>query len=253
MKGLTHQNLLDARTRFRSCARKIEQRRVADKPLVPTDREMQIGFGVCADWQRWAATLDDLHFSSASEQRSSRAAGLTESVRFNCMWTGTNAVFARDSILSLAIQPAPLPPLGGEESRFRLLYDFAEVPKPIVFAEQKLLNQLLRMECEAEPLAGVPAKPSYMMWEIIFYKYTVEPQRALGIGRKIGMALADGACPYLDAPAIIYGARNWNVHGVLLSSSFRGIRRKYVVFMNSIMLVLSEMLARSAAKFEALL
>ena len=184
MKGSTQQNLLDARTAFRSCARKLEQRRVAHKPLVPADREMQIGFGVCADWQRWAAALDDLRFLSSSEQRSSRGVGLTESVRFNWMWTGTNALFARESILSLAIQPAPLPQLGGEESRFRILYNFAEVPQPIVFAEQKLLNQLLRMECEAEPLAGVLNKPPYMMWEIIFYKYTVEPQRAQGIGQK---------------------------------------------------------------------
>jgi hypothetical protein len=253
MKGSTHQNLLDARTRFRSCARKLEQRRVGDKPLVPADREMQIGFGLSADWQRWAAALDDLHFSSASEERSSRTAGLTESVRFNCMWTGTNALFARDSVLSLAIQPAPLPQLGGEESRFRVLYNFAQVPEPIIFAEQKLLNQLLGMECEAEPLAGVLNKPPYTMWEIIFYKYTVEPQRKRGIGRLIGSALADGACPYLDIPAIIYGARNWNVHGVLLSSSFRGTRRKYEAFMNSLMLVLSEVLARIGVKFEALL
>ncbi len=253
MKGSTQQNLLDARRAFRSCARKLEQRRVAAKPLVAADREAQIGFGLCADWLRWAAALDDLDFSSASEQKSSRRAGLTESVRFNCMWTGTNALFAREPVLSLATQPAPLAQLGGEESRFRVLYDFAQVPKPIIFAEQKLLNQLLRMECDAEPLAGVPNKPFYMMWEIIFYKYIVEPQRAQGIGRRIGMALADGACPYLDAPAIIYGARNWNVHGVPLSSSFRGTRRKYVAFMNSIMLVLSEVLARSAVKFEALL
>jgi hypothetical protein len=251
MKGSTQQNLIDARTNFRRCAKKLEERRIGDQPLGPTDREMQIGFGLCADWQRWAASLDDLRFSSKVEQRSSRTVGLTESTRFNCMWTGTNALFARDSILSLAKQPAPLPPLGGEESRFRLLYEFAQIPAPIAEAEQTLLNQLLRMECEAESLAGAPNKPSYMMWEIIFYKYIVAHQQTLGIGHRIATALASGACPYLDAPAIIYGARNWNVHGVLLSSSFRGTRRKYVAFMNSIMLLLSEVLARSAIEFNA--
>jgi hypothetical protein len=209
---------------------------------------MQIGFGLCADWQRWAASLVELRFSAGREQNSSRIAGLTESTRFNCMWTGTNSLFSRDSILALAGHPNPVN-INGEEIRFRVLYEFAQVPQAIIEAETTLLNQLLRSECRAQPLPGLPAADAYTMWEVIYYKYIVPKERTRGIGRSITAALTRDACPYLDAPAIIYGARNWNVHGVLLSSSFRGTRRKHVAFMNSIMLLLSEVLARSAARF----
>ena len=91
------------------------------------------------------------------------------------------------------------------------------------------------------------------MWEVIFYKYIVPDQRQTGIGKSIATALAMGHLPALDAPTIIYGARNWNVHGVLISSSFRGSRQKHITFVDSITSLLSEVLARSATKFDALL
>lgn len=72
-----------------------------------------------------------------------------------------------------------------------------------------------------------------------------------GVGRTIMQALASSPPADLDIPTIIYAARNWNVHGVLVSSSFRGTRQKYVKFIESIMLVLSEVLARAAADFES--
>jgi hypothetical protein len=233
---------------FRRCAARLEQRRNAGAPLLSTDREMQIGFGICADWQRWSAAINEICFSERSEQRSSRTEGLTESTRFNYMWTGANALFSRNAILSLARHPNPLPSLRGEEDRFRILYDFAQIPGQLISDEEKLLNQLLSMECRAQPLPGAPVQQSYTMWEVIYYKYTVGHDRRRGIGASIGRALAAGTLPQLDAPKIIYGARNWNVHGVLLSSSFRGTRRKYVAFMNSVMLLLSEVLSRTAAR-----
>jgi hypothetical protein len=106
---------------------------------------------------------------------------------------------------------------------------------------------------QSATVAGAPAKAFYTMWEIIFYKYIVPAQRTFGIGRTIATALNAGQTPKLDAPTIIYGARNWNVHGVLISSSFRGSRQKHLTFVESINLLLSEVLVRSAPKFHALL
>jgi hypothetical protein len=169
------------------------------------------------------------------------------------MWTGTNALFSRDSILSLTFLPRPLPNVVGELARFRVLYEFAAVPDVVIHPERTLLNQLLRMDYRSQPLPGVPVQPSYTMWEIISHKYTVTTERTRGVGKLIADTLAAGATPYLDVPTIIYAARNWNVHGVLLSSSFRGTRRKYVTFIESLMLVLSEVLTRTATKLHAIL
>lgn len=253
MKGATHQNLLKARALFRQCAQKLEAKRIGNAPLALTEREMQIGFGLCADYQRWAAALNELSFSTKAEARSSRTQGLAASVRFGYMWTGTNALFSRESVLLLANGLVPLPANLGELGRFRLIYNFAQLPAGLVATERKLLNDLLSMECKAQSLPGAPAKDSYTMWEVIFYKYIVPEQRKFGIGRSIATALEAGHTPAFDPPTIIYGARNWNVHGVLISSSFRGSRQKHLAFVDSINLLLSETLARTAARFCALL
>ena len=253
MKGATHRNLRTARALFRECAQKLEATRVGNAPLPLAEREMQIGFGLSADYQRWAAALNEISFSTKTEVRSSRTQGLAESIRFGYAWTGTNALFSRGSILRLANGGVAPPQNMGELRRFRLIYDFAQLPAALVASEGKLLNDLLSMECQPEPLPGAPVKPSYTMWEAIFYKYIVPEQRTFGIGRSIATALAAGHTPNFDPPTIIYGARNWNVHGVLISSSFRGSRQKHLTFVDGMNLLLSEVLARSAARFSALL
>src|SRR6266567_9642639 len=67
MKGATHQSLRTARALFRQCAQKLEAKRVGNAPLPLIEREMQIGFGLCADYQRWAAALNELSFSTKAE------------------------------------------------------------------------------------------------------------------------------------------------------------------------------------------
>jgi hypothetical protein len=253
MKGATRNNLRTARSLFCDCAQKLEATRLAGAQLPQLEREMQVGFGLCADWQRWAGALDDISFSTRAEERSSRTQGLIETTRFTYIWTGINSLFSRDSILARAVAPNALPNLTSELRRFRILYDFAQLPAALVAAEHTLLNNILGMQCQAEPLPGAPNKPSYTMWEVIFYKYIVPGQRNIGIGGSIATALAAGNIPALDVPTIIYGARNWNVHGVLISSSFRGSKQKHLVFIESIILLLSEMLARAAIRFDGLL
>jgi hypothetical protein len=154
MKGATHANLRKARAIFRQCAQKLEAKRVGNAPLPVVERELQIGFGLCADYQRWAATLGELSFSTKREARSSRTQGLTESTRFGYIWTGTNALFSRDSVLRLANGAAALPPNMSELRRFRLIFDFAQVPAALVADERTLLDDLLGMECKAQPLLG---------------------------------------------------------------------------------------------------
>jgi hypothetical protein len=207
---------------------------------------MQLALGLCSDWQRWAASLTGLSFYGKGERLSSRREGILESTRFAYAWTGTNALFSRDEILELILNK-PLPNNQRSElARFRILYDFAQLPQALVDRDETLFNNLLNMECTAKSLPGAAARSHYRMWEVIFYKYITADQRKIGIGKIIDSAVQSGTLPKLDVPLILYAARNWQVHGVLISSSFRGTRRKYQTFIDGINFILSEVLARSA-------
>jgi len=248
MRPGTVANLVAARKAFRACADKLTSRRVGKAPLASKYRHMQLALGLCSDWQRWAASLTELSFSGKSERLSSRREGLVEATRFAYAWTGTNALFARDEVLELILNKSLPNNQRSELTRFRILYDFAQLPRPLVDREEKLLNNLLNMDCAAEPLPGASIKSSYRMWEVIFYKYITADQRKKGIGKTISSAVLSGMLPRLDAPSILYAARNWQIHGVLISSSFRGTPQKYQTFIDSINFVLSEILARRSAR-----
>jgi hypothetical protein len=246
VRSATPTNLQTARNVLRACADKLEGKRAGKSPLPDKYRYVQLALGLCSDWQRWAAALDGLSFSTKNERKSSRREGMIESTRFGYAWTGANALFSRDEILELMLGTSLPSNKRSEIARFRILYDFAQLPSTLVDREEKLLNNLLSSGVRGEPLPGAPLRRTYQMWEVIFYKYITPDQRNMGIGKAIGSALQGGMMPHLDTPLIVYGARNWQVHGVLISSSFRGTRQKYTVFIDAINFVLSEVLARSA-------
>jgi hypothetical protein len=254
MRPATRTNLFHAQKLFGACARKLEKRRAPRKPLIDADRELQIGFGLCADWLRFAASIDGLVFVRRSERASSRVDSLLESTRFGYVWTATNALFSRIGILLLA-KGGPLSNADAKSElhKFKVLYKFADVPQDVIDTEEKLLNRLLHMECGAEPLPNAPLKSHYKMYEVIFYKYIVPDQRRFKVAKLLEAAIRGGVDPILDAPTIIYAARNWYVHGVLISSSFRGTRQKHIVFTDSVTFLLSEVLVRCSIKLLPLL
>jgi hypothetical protein len=215
------------------------------KPLSAADREKLIGVGTARDWVRWGASLNGLSFGTKSERRSARAQGIEESIRFNQMWTATNALFARDPILAGMTGAVNLP--ARELQRFTVLYNFATVDPAVETQCLTTLKQLLSMECNAAdvtPIINPGGNPT--MWEVIDQKYSRPQDRARGIGRIITAALNAATAPNPSAPILIYGARNWAVHGMLLTSFFRGSRQKYLTFIDNITLLLS-MVLRGAA------
>jgi hypothetical protein len=118
--------------------------------------------------------LKDLSFSTKSEKKSARAQGITESVRFNQMWTATNAMFAKESILMLALSPDPLPAqiTNSEFRQFEVLYGFAGLDADLEKNCVDDLNALLSMECQTNDLTGeLKADRTPTMWEVIYSKY----------------------------------------------------------------------------------
>lgn len=247
MKPETKAYLLDARRLLGNCAGKVAQRKNNPNPHSDDERELMIGCGTARDWVRWSVALYELKFSSKREQKSARHDGITESVRFNQMWTASNALFAKDSVLRL-IQPTGALPLD-EKGRFKLLYDYAGIDPAIESQALRTLNDLLGMSCICDGVTSVLGRPDPTMWEVIDQKYSRPKDRTMGIGRAISSALDAGILPNLDGPTLIYGARNWAVHGMLLTSFFRGSLQRYVIFSENITLLLAASLSGTARKF----
>ncbi len=55
-------------------------------------------------------------------------------------------------------------------------------------------------------------------------------------------AFSAGNYRHLDLPTLIYATRNWNIHRVLLSSSFRGTRKKFNVWIDTVNIALARIL-----------
>jgi hypothetical protein len=271
MKPETKTHLDEARRYLGKCAAKVSSRETSARPLSASEKEMVIGFGTARDWIVWASALEDLSFSTKATRNSARSQGITESVRFNQMWTATNALFAKDSILICALSPFLLTNTvtKSELKRFEVLYKFASIDTQTEARCLDGINALLSMECQAE---GVPAEfkadGTPTMWEVIYHKYLRPEDRARksGIGNTITLKLnaaknlnvgvtkknrIDHALPAGDGPSLIYAARNWAVHGVLLTTFFRGSRQKYVTFIDNITMLLSMALAGMARNLHA--
>ena len=264
MKPETKANLDRARSNLGRCAAKISARRSGTRSLSESEREMVVGLGTAKDWIRWATALKDLSFSTKTERDSARRQGITEAVRFNQLWTATNALFAKDSILAFAALPLALSTnvKKSEPKRFQVLYNSAGVDACFQCTCLKTLSALLSMECRSAGLIGVlKADSTPTIWEIIFWKYMRPEDRRRSIGKVIGTALdkataenaksgkanrRDQPMPVADGPMLIYAARNWAVHGMLLTSFFRGSRQKYITFIDNITLLLSAVLDGAA-------
>ncbi len=263
MKSQTEKNLNKARKQLGKCAAKVSGRKATSGVLSASEKEMLLGFGTARDWVRWAGALKDLSFSTKSEKKSARAQGITESVRFNQMWTATNALFAKEPILMLALSPDPLTAqiANSEFRQFEVLYGFAGLDAKLEKNCVDNLNALLSIECQTDNLTGeLKADGTPTMWEVIYWKYMRQQDRKRPMGRIISAALrraqienvkagsnrCDQPHPVATGPALIYAARNWAVHGMLLTSFFRGTRQKYTSFIDSITLLLSAVLRGSA-------
>jgi hypothetical protein len=208
------------------------------------DYEVLIGLGIALDWIKWARDLDALTYSNPKRGSFERAYGTTELTRFTFMWTATNALFSRGSILKL-IDPTTTGS-GSELERFRVLFDGSLVSVGVVKAYVKNLHALLALPMHVQyfPWTSVNSPPTLL--EVIYFKYTVSHEQNRGIGKKLLQAATSANYHALDLPTLIYATRNWNIHGVLLSSSFRGTRKKFNIWIDTINLALATVLEGTA-------
>ncbi len=262
MNPMTRRYLQAAKSQLGAAVHKIASRSTVGRSLTPNEKDQVLGLGTARDWIRWSAALKGIQFDTKSENGSGRRQGIVESLRFTQIWTGTNALFSRDSVLRVL---GPPPRRDSEIDRFRIIYAGAGITaSPEESSILQTLNGLLDMECntrDVAPMLTIPsssprnpnlaAQPYPTMWEVIYKKYLRPTDQARGIGKVIGHALASRRYPRPDGPTLIYGARNWTVHGMLLTSFFRGSEHKYRTFVDNINLLLASVLAGASRELAA--
>jgi hypothetical protein len=224
-------------------AKRIEAR-ISGTTLDPANYERLIGFGTACDWLNWAKDLKALSYTNKRRNRSERAYAMNEITRFTFIWTAANALFARSEILKI-LDPA-FSDHASELERFRLLFNHSGMSPADVISAQEILHTLLSqpMHVQQFPWTSFNNPPTVM--EIIYFKYTTPRERSRGIGRRLSTAARTGSCANLDLPTLIYANRNWNIHGVLLSSFFRGTRKKFNLWIDTINLSLANIIEGSA-------
>lgn len=163
------------------------------------------------------------------------------------MWTAANALFVRDSITSSIAHPNSK----SELDRFRVLYRKTALSAQEEAWTLQTLHSLLNLEMRVKHFPWPTASVHPSVLEVIYYKHTVADQQALGFGKKMFEAISTNNYIKLDVPTLIYATRNWTIHGVLLSSSFRGTRRKFEVWMDTVNHALARTLEGSSAYFHS--
>jgi hypothetical protein len=229
-------NLLLVEKTYNSCAKRAKARIVSPSPL--PDLEILVGIGIAADWIGWAAELSTVKFTG-HRRRSDRLQSLIELSRFTYMWAAANALFSRPSILALLGAPANT---RGELNSFRILHRTAGILSATETAHLKTLHTILDIPMKVKDFPWLPPGVMPKLFEVIYFKYTTASQQKLGFGKKLVAASAAGTISPVDLPTIIYATRNWHVHGVLLSSSFRGPSQKFELYINTINKALAEIL-----------
>jgi hypothetical protein len=236
-------SLTQAATNFGQCAKLIENK-AAPNPLPPVGYEQLIAFGMARDWVGWAKDFGSIAFTNRRRSKSDRAHALNELTRFTYMWTAANAVFARTEVLRLA---DPTIASGASElERFRVLFKRSGLSPSDIAAKENTLHSLLRLPMNVKHFPWVATNSPPTILEVIYFKYTVQAEQTRGTGKKILNATVTGNYAALDLPTLIYATRNWNIHGVLLSSSFRGTQKKFDLWIDTINLALAQVLEGSS-------
>jgi hypothetical protein len=211
---------------------------------VPDQIERVVGLGIACDWLSWAQSLKFISYSDRGHSKSKKKYCVQELTRFTFMWTAANALFARSSIIGL-LDPAA-GSKKGELDRFRVLFQHCGLARNDAATFEATLHKLLASEMEVKHFPWASANSTPTTLEVIYFKYTVASQQSFGVGKKLHRAATTKNYSGLDLPTLIYATRNWNIHGVLISSSFRGPVKKFNLWIDTVNSALAKVLEGAA-------
>jgi hypothetical protein len=210
----------EAGKNYGKCCKAVNARAADANHPSAMESERLIGFGIASDWVRRAGSLKELQYENRLLNRSNRAPGVTELVRFNLAWSGMNALFCRQSIRGLLSSSSAT----SELDRFKILVTHANLPNQDVATVVSSLHKILDTQITTR-IAGTLPGTQVTTLGALHYKYTPPDAQSRGVSKRVGQALTTGSLAQLDLPTIIYLMRNWGIHGALIDSNFRSVTR----------------------------
>jgi hypothetical protein len=232
---------------YSRCARAVDARIKTTGQLTATDSERVIGLGIASDWTRRAAGLESTKFATRLMNGSRHAHNFQELMRFVFAWSGANALFARDAILTLLGTPSSK----SELARFRVLFQTAMLTPQVVSAREKLLRNILSTPTVTR-LPGVPFGTTTSTLFAINAKYVPLDAQTRGTGKLVAHAAISGHLATLDLPTLVYSFRNWSVHGNSIAGSFGSIPR-FSAYASTLVETLADVHNGVAARLELVL
>jgi len=234
--------LLNARKVYSRCANKVEQS-IKAQGLTTYLSNQVIGIGVAREWVRRAAEMDNIHYMGENLNNSKRNDLFIELLRFNFSWFAINAIFTRNDLLSLFGTPSG----HGEDSKFFLLYTNAVPPNETARLQE--LHLLLNTQITTR----LPNTNNHSVSTIkaIHLKYLPDniPGRT---AKAIKEAAEAGNANSLNMPTLLYGFRNWSVHGNALHGCF-GSRPRFLKYTSLLQETLADVHYGTATKLMSLL
>ena len=205
------ETLLQARKSYSQCANRVENS-IQSQGLTPLLSTQIIGIGIATEWIRRAAEMNSINYMGKNLNRAKSSDLFVELLRFNFSWFALNAIFTRHELLSLFGSLSN----NSEYSKFHLLYTNAMPTNAATRLQQlhRLLNEPISTR-----LPSTITNQSVSTLQAIYLKYL--PSNIPGrTAQAIQQAVQTGNANSLDMPTLIYGFRNWSVHGNALHGCF---------------------------------
>ena len=226
--------LLQARKEYSKCAKALE-RGISTSGLTPGLSEGIIGVGIALDWVRRAAEMEQITYIGENLNSSEHRQRFTEFIRFGFAWFGLNAIFSRPSLLTQVGTPSG----PSEFARFRVLFDAGPIPDAATIEAElrALLDTPTTPRLPRPP--GMPSGTSVTTLRAIHLKYVPAGTHHGACAAALASAANSGSAAALDLPTMLYGFRNWSVHGNALDGCF-GSHPRYVRYVQLLTTVLAE-------------
>lgn len=213
------------------CAWLLEAR-IKTGPLTRTLSDQIIGVGVAADWLRRAAEMEDITYIGDQLNESSHKEGFVELIRYGFAWSGLNAIFSRPLLLNVIGTSSGQ----SEYDDFLVLFNAAPVPDAAAITTN--LHDLLAAQTSPR-LPDIPLGTTVSTLGAIYHKYIPAGRRRGRTAQALTLAASTGNIAALDLQTMLYGFRNWSVHGNAFGGSF-GTRPGFLSYVGLLQQALAE-------------